>query len=95
VAAGSPAVLDSAHEARVNHEIYFLSSRAARDAFRREPLRYCGLVTDPVSGERFRPSAASPRAVHLGRPYYFRSAETRSRFTREPARFAEPQRSHS
>ena len=54
------AVIDAEHRAFVNHEIYFFSSREAAAEFSRRPLRYAGLVTDPVNGSRFAPSEISP-----------------------------------
>jgi YHS domain-containing protein len=86
------AVLDSAHRSYVNHEVYFFSSAGARRRFEKDPLRYCGLVTDPVSLERFRPTRASPRADHAGRPYFFASEATRSTFQGDPIAYANPKR---
>lgn len=68
----------------VNWEIYFFADRASMDAFRKAPLRYCGLLTDPVSGVRFRPTDASPKAFHAGRPFYFASDSTRAAFMAAP-----------
>src|SRR5207247_5333692 len=76
----------------VNHEIYLFSSEGARERFLKDPLGWCGLLTDPVSGERFRPSAASNRVEYEGRPYYFTSGATRAAFEKAPASFANPKR---
>jgi YHS domain-containing protein len=82
------AVLDSAHKAEVNHEVYFFSDQAALARFRANPLRYCGTVTDPVNRRRFRPTWFSPRYDFLGRPYFFTSRATRATFKAYPDSFA-------
>jgi len=84
------AVLDADHVAFVNWEAYFFSTPALRDEFLRLPERYCGLVTDPVSRERFRPDESSPRLDHGGRPYFFRSEETLATFRESPEMYALP-----
>jgi len=92
VRAPEPAILDAAHRAMVNHEIYFFSSEGARERFLKDPLRWCGLLTDPVSGERFQPSVASDRLDYSGRAYYFTSGATRAAFAKSPGTFANPKR---
>lgn len=87
-----PAILDAAHRLLVNHEVYFFSSEQARAAFRKDPIRWCGLVTDPVTGLRFRPGRASPRLEYEGRPYYFASRGSRKTFRADPARYRNPMR---
>ena len=72
----------------VNHEIFFLSTQDALEQFRKHTLRYCGWLTDPVSGVRFRPTASSPRLVHKGRPYYFSTISSRMKFEALPDSFA-------
>jgi len=81
-------VLDSTTRVFVNHEIYFFSNRGALDRFRKQPLRYCGIVTDPVSRARFRPTARSPHRDYHGRPYFFTSDSTRLTFQAAPDSFA-------
>ena len=85
-------MIDPAHRVWVNHEIYYMSGDATRTQFVRDPVRYCGLLTDPVSGERFRPSANSPMSEFEGRPYYFSSPGTRATFAADPATYANPRR---
>ncbi len=87
-----PAVLDAAHRAYVNHEVYFFSTEEACANFRKDPLPWCGLVTDPVSGKRFRPTKASPHLAYAGRPYYFATKATRSKFQAQPERYKNPTR---
>jgi YHS domain-containing protein len=84
----SRARLDPAHRAFVNYEIFYFSTPYSRTAFLRNPLPYCGWLTDPVSGVRFRPNASSPRMLLRGRPYYFASESTRTAFKAMPDSFA-------
>jgi len=84
------AILDPRYRAYVNHEIYFFSSDAAVQEFRRRPLRYVDEVTDPVSLVRFIPDETSSRIDHEGRPYFFVDAATRRRFAANPEAHANP-----
>jgi len=86
------AVMDPAHRAFVNHEVFFFSTRALRALFLKDPLRWCGVLTDPVSGERFQPDRTAPRADHEGRPYYFLSPGTLARFRTDPTMYADARR---
>ncbi len=86
------AVIDVAHRAFINHEVYFFSSTEAIDEFLRRPLRYAGLVTDPVSRSRFAPSEVSPSTSYDDRPYYFQNAVTAAQFAADPDRYAQPTR---
>jgi YHS domain-containing protein len=83
-----PALLDPEHRAMINYEIYFFSDDESLDRFHRDPLQYCGILTDPVSQARFRPSNRSPRWEHNGRPYFFESDSTLTRFLGMPDSFA-------
>jgi YHS domain-containing protein len=78
------AVIDADHCAFVNYEVYFFSTPALRAQFVESPIRYCGLVTDPIRKERFRPTKRSPWAEYRGRPYYFLSDTTRAEFLAMP-----------
>ncbi|MGQ0723481.1 MAG: hypothetical protein ACT4PE_18180, partial [Candidatus Eiseniibacteriota bacterium] len=89
VVKGGDARISAGMSARVNHEIYFFSTPAAKRKFTADPLAWCGVVTDPVSKERFRPATTSPRVDHAGRPYYFASDSTRATFAADPAAFAD------
>lgn len=71
-----PAVLDEQHRIFINYETYFVSGPEARETFLKAPWKYTGPVTDPVSKQRFTPDDRSLRLDHLGRTFYFRSAET-------------------
>lgn len=83
------ALLLPAMRERINHEIFYFSGAEARRRFLENPLRYCGYLTDPVSGARFRPDADAPRLEFGGRLYYFQSDSTRNRFGAEPGAHAE------
>lgn len=84
------AVIDEARRRYVNWEVYFLSSEEAVGAFDFDPLRYCGLVTDPVSKTRFRPDEDSPKTVYQDRVYYFESAANLEQFDQMPEGMANP-----
>jgi len=72
----------------VNHELFYFSDSTALRRFRRDPLRFCGLLTDPVSRGRFRPTSRSPRLEFKGRPYYFQNRLDLETFTAMPDSFA-------
>lgn len=83
------AVVDSTHWVRVNHELYFFADSASRAEFEADPIPWCGKLTDPVSGARFRPTPRSPSADYEGRVYYFAGEPTHVTFLSAPKRFAE------
>ncbi len=87
-----PAVLDPTHRSRIGHETFFFADLDAKRAFDADPLRWCGRLTDPVSGKRFRPDAASWATEYNGRRYYFSSQRTWQRFLRRPDAFADAKR---
>lgn len=80
--------LDPALRAKVNGEIYRFARPATRDRFVRDPLRWCGILRDPVSGVRFFPDRWSPRVEHADGPYFFASDSTAARFEAQPERYA-------
>ena len=86
------AVLDPKHRAFVNHEGYFFSSEEALALFIKDPLPYCGLLTDPVSQVRFQATKSSPRFEYKGRPYYFTTAASLATFKSAPEMYATPKR---
>lgn len=79
-----PALMDSAHVVRVNYETYLFADTFGRETFRADPVRYCGLVTDPVSRARFRPEPDAPRTTHERVLYVFESAANLETFESEP-----------
>lgn len=74
--------------ARVNGEIYRFARPATLARFRRDPLRWCGILRDPVTGVRFVPDRDSPRVEYRDGPYFFFSDSTQRVFQSDPERFA-------
>jgi YHS domain-containing protein len=87
-----PAILDAEHRVLVNHEVYFFSSASAKAAFERNPLPWCGLLTDPVTRARFQPKKSSPKTLYLGRRYYFQSGKSLETFLAMPEMYKDPTR---
>lgn len=91
-----PCAVDSTQKARpdkritvrMNYEAFMFSSAIARRKFDKDPLKYCGLLTDPVNQQRFRPTARSPRMEFKERAYYFVSDSTSTVFHATPDSFA-------
>jgi YHS domain-containing protein len=81
---GGRPVLDSSLREQVNFEIYFFANGAEKKRFHADPIRYCGKVTDPITYERFRPTAASPKTTYGNRLYFFVADSTRARFVADP-----------
>jgi YHS domain-containing protein len=73
---------------RVNGEIYRFSSEATRVRFEHDPVRWCGILRDPVSGTRFVPGRLSPRCDYRDGPYFFAADSSCAAFRAEPERFA-------
>lgn len=91
---GRRAIFDSSLRARVNQDIFFFSSVAAKNRFVKDPLRYTKALTDPVSFVRFPAKKTSPHVVFRGRDYYFASDSTLAVFQAEPDRWFERKTSH-
>jgi len=72
---------------RVNGEVYRFGDDRTLHRFMDDPVLWCGLLRDPVSGSRFLPSARSPWVYFVGGPYYFASDSTRDRFLDDPGRY--------
>ena len=88
------AIFDSSLRARVNQDLFFFSSVAAKNRFVKDPLRYTKALTDPVSFVRFPAKKTSPHVVFRGRDYYFASDSTLAVFQAEPDRWFERKTSH-
>ena len=88
------AIFDSSLRARVNQDIFFFSSVAAKNRFQKNPLRYTKTLTDPVSFVRFPAKKASPHVVFRGRDYYFATDSTLAVFQAEPDRWFERKTIH-
>ena len=82
----------STHDAflRINYEGFFFCNAEERDRFLADPVEYCGLLTDPVSKNRFRPTRESPMAEHEGVLYLFEGVETAGYFAEAPGDFVLP-----
>jgi YHS domain-containing protein len=88
--ASAPAVLDPAHRSLVNREAFFFADTQAKRTFDADVVHHCGMLTDPVSGERFQPRDDSPRFDYNNRPFYFVSDATLDAFTAMPDSFFLP-----
>lgn len=84
------AVIDTEHCVRLNWESFFFADLWERERFLDDVVTYCGLLTDPVSRRRFRPTQESPRFSHAGVRYFFESADTREQFEAEPDKYRLP-----
>ena len=74
-------------KSHVNGEIYRFASPLTLARFRRSPLRWCGILRDPVSGVRFIPSRRSPRYDLADGPYFFLSDSSFQAFRSDTARY--------
>ena len=84
------AVLDVAHRSFVNYETYFFADEDDKRRFDADPTASCGILTDPVTKDRFRPGSDSPRGSFGGRTYVFYSAANKATFEKSPDAFALP-----
>lgn len=78
------AIIDEEHCVRINYEAYFFGDLWNRERFIADPVAFCGMLTDPITRERFRPSPDSPRTSHEGVVYYFESDDSRVTFRQAP-----------
>ena len=72
---------------RVNGEVYRFADATDLARFHAAPYLWCGLLRDPVTGERFVPSAQSPATFWNDGPYYFASERSRARFLAAPRQY--------
>jgi len=84
------AVLDEAHRVFVNWETFYMADAASVEVFKKSPFRFSGLITDPVTRERFQPTDASPMQTFGGRDFYFKTAESAALFAADPDAYATP-----
>lgn len=84
------AVIDAAHRSIVNYEIFYFAGDAEKQKFDAEPLKYCKLLTDPVTRVRFAPSEGSPHMQHAERTFFFSADSTFQTFAAAPDSFAYP-----
>ena len=81
---GKKPLIDSSLREKVNFEIYYFATAAEKEKFHKNPLLYCGKLTDPITMARFRPTASSPKFQYQGRLYYFTADSTLARFVANP-----------
>ena len=74
--------------AHVNGEIYRFANLLTLARFHRDPVRWCGILRDPVSGVRFIARRGSPRYEMAGGPYFFLTDSCSRAFQADTARFA-------
>lgn len=82
------AVIDAAHRSFVNWEIFFFADGETKARFDADPARYCGVLTDPVSRQRFRPGTRSPVSRYDGRTYLFLTDDHKAAFDADPSAYA-------
>jgi len=87
---GKAAVLDAAHRSFVNYESYFFADEDDKRRFDADPTASCGVLTDPVTKDRFRPGSDSPRGTFGGRTYVFFNAANKAAFEQNPEAVALP-----
>lgn len=85
-----PAIIDGAHAVRVNYETYFFADTATCELFSGDIVRFCGLLTDPITKHRFRPSPESPWQEYERVVYYFRDDASYEMFVQDPERYRLP-----
>jgi YHS domain-containing protein len=88
------AVLDPAHRSFVNYEVFFFADEGDKRRFDADPTGTCGILTDPVTKQRFRPGSDAPRVEFGGRTYFFLTAENKTAFEKSPDAFARPNYDH-
>ena len=72
---------------RVNGEVYRFADERNLKRFMKSPPLWSGVVRDPVTGNRFQPSAQSPEVYWIGGPYFFESDSTKAVFIEDPHRY--------
>jgi len=72
---------------RVNGEVYRFGSKRTLARFVETPQLWCGLLRDPVTGERFWPSMRSPEVYWVGGPYFFASDSAKAAFVANPKKY--------
>lgn len=85
---GRWAVIDSTMRVAIGYDLFYFSDAAARDAFRKNPLRYAKALTDPVSQHRFKPDWRSPHLDYRGRRYWFETQLSFREFRAIPQTYA-------
>lgn len=79
-----PGVVSAQTRRFVNWEVFYLADARAAARFDADPCRYCTVLTDPVTRQRFRPGPDAPHLRHGGRVWYFPSDSSRAVFAAAP-----------
>ncbi len=87
---GKPAILDVAHRSFVNYETFFFADESEKRLFDADPTASCGVLTDPVTKQRFRPASDAPRLAYGGRIYLFIDEANKLAFEKNPEGMARP-----
>lgn len=85
-----PAIISDSYRVMLGFESFFFADSAAMLAFLSDIPRYCGVLTDPVTKDRFRPDENSPWLDYNGQTYLFASASSHSMFEAMPAMYYLP-----
>jgi len=86
----SPARIDPEFRVQVNHDLFFVSRADYAKKIKKNPLKYCKMLTDPVTREVFKPTKKSPRIDFEERAYFFSSDSTRAVFASNPPMYSFP-----
>jgi len=86
----SPAQLKPECRVQVNHDLFFASREDYAEKIKKDPLKYCKRLTDPVTREVFAPTKKSPRIDFEKRAYFFSSDSTRAVFASNPSMYSYP-----
>ena len=84
------AVVSDSTIRQVNWETFLFSDKSAAEKFDNNPIKYCGILTDPITRQRFRPGVDSPTSEYEGRKFYFWTIESKETFDRMPAYYSAP-----
>jgi YHS domain-containing protein len=90
VRSDAPARIAPECRVQVNHDLFFVSREDYVKKIKKNPLKYCKRLTDPVTREVFAPSKKSPRIDFEERAYFFSSDSTRAVFASNPSMYSYP-----
>ena len=72
----------------LNQEAFFFAGPDTKKRFQADPLRYAGILTDPVTEKPFTPTRFSPHTKFGNRTFYFESTLTERQFAVSPKAYA-------
>jgi len=85
-----PAVLDAEHRTTIGYESFFFSDSTSKARFDSDITSYCGVLTDPVTKQRFRPDHINPKMVYNQQVYFFATQANLQKFEGMPDMYALP-----